>query len=398
LDLDRKLANVSAGLRIVVTDACRTSDLRGKGVTSADPFTITLDATPRASGVIRVHASADGEIAQESDELASAVFTHYWLSGLAGAADVNGDARVTFDESYAFAYSQTLFRSARASGVVQRPAVETTLREGAPVVLTNTTSTTRLRFPRGADSHYVVYGVGSRTVLGELWSSAERNVALAVPPGRYIVHRRVGGHAAAAQLDVGKDQEREVHAADFRAVPEETLARKGGDLILHPNELSVGYVARTSRLYDLGHELGLRYEHAWDNFALGVGGAGGTGSGTSPKQEATVSWLGLDGIAEVRSRFGWLVLRAGVGPRVLALAQSLVRADAERLALAGYDAERRFRGMALGGHALVGARLSIGSRMWLDLDARGELLGLRIQGELATSWSAGAGAGVGFSF
>ncbi|AKU98738.1 peptidase C14 caspase catalytic subunit p20 [Labilithrix luteola] len=397
-DLDRKLAGVAAGLRIVVTDACRTSDLRGKGVTSTDPFSVTLDATPRASGVIRLHASADGEVAQESDELASAVFTHYWLSGLAGAADVNGDARVTFDESYAFAYSQTLFRSARASGVVQRPAVETALREGAPIVLTNTTSTTLLRFPRAADSHYIIYGVGSRTVLAELWSSSERRVALAVPPGRYIVHRRTGGHAAAAQLDLDKDQEREVHAADFHAVPEETLARKGGDLILHPNELSVGYVARTSRLYDFGHELGVRYEHAWDSFALGISGTGGTGSGASITQESTVSWLGLDGVAEVRSTIGRLVLRAGAGPRVLTLVRSFVRNDAERLALAGYNTERRFRGMALGGHALVGARLSLGSRLWLDLDARSELLGVRVNGEFTAAWSAGAGADVGLSF
>jgi Caspase domain len=397
-DLDRKLGSISAGLRIVVTDACRTADLRSKGVTATDPFTITLDATPQATGVIRVHASADGEIAQESDELSSAVFTHYWLSGLAGAADVNGDARVTFDESYAFAYSQTLFRSARASGVVQRPAVETTLREGAPVVLTNTANGTRLRFPRGADGHYIVYGVGSRTVLGEAWSSPERSVGLAVPPGRYIVHRRAGGHTAAAQIDVGKDQEREVGTTDFRPVSAETLARKGGALVLQPHELSIGYVARTSRLYDLGHELGVRYEHAWEGFALGLGASGGTGSGTRSMQDVTVSWLALDGLAEVRSAPGWLVLRAGAGPRLLALAQTLVRADAERLALAGYDTERRFRGMALGGHALAGARLSIGSRMWLDLDARGELLGVRIGGALAATWSAGAGAGVGMSF
>ena len=397
-DLERSLAGVPAALRIVVTDACRTSDLRGKGVKSTEPFTITLDSASQASGVIRVHASADGEIAQESDELGAAVFTHYWLTGLAGAADTNGDARVTFDESYAFAYGQTLFRSARASGVVQRPALETTLREGAPVVLTNTASSTRLRFPRGTDSHYVVYGVGSRTVVGELWSSPARSVAIAVPPGRYIVHRRAGGHSAATQLDVAKDQEREVDASDFRAVPEETLARKGGAIVLWPNELSAGYVARTARLYDLGHELELRYLHAWDRFAFGVGGAGGTGEGVRGDQESTVSWLGVDALAEVRSSVGPFLLRAGIGPRVLALVRSTARVDAERLALAGYDTERRFRGMALGGHARAGARIPFGSRLWLDVDAHGELLGVRFGGSLAGTWSAGGGAALGLSF
>ncbi len=398
-ELDRTLGAVPADLRIVVTDACRTSDLRGKGVTATDPFTITLDAASRASGVIRVHASADGEIAQESDELGAAIFTHYWLTGLAGAADINGDARVTFDESYAFAYGQTLFRSARASGVIQRPALETTLREGAPVVMTTTSSTTRLRFPRGADSHYVVYGVGSRTVVGEVWSSAERAMALAVPPGRYIVHRRAGGHSAATQLDVARNEDREVRSSDFRAVPEETLARKGGEVILWPNELSAGYVARTARLYDFGHELELRYQHTSSSgFAFGVGALGGSGTGARERQESTVSWLGVDGLAEVRSTLGPLLLRAGIGPRVLALVRTVVRTDAERLALAGYDTERRFRGMALGGHARAGARIPFGARLWLELDVHGELLGIRFGGELVPTWSAGGGAAVGVSF
>ncbi|MBX3216543.1 MAG: caspase family protein [Labilithrix sp.] len=398
VDLDRKLAGVPASLRIVVTDACRTSDLRGKGVASTEPFTITLDAAPRASGTIRVHASTDGEIAQESDELGAAVFTHYWLTGLAGAADTNGDARVTFDESYAFAYGQTLFRSARGSGVIQRPALETTLREGAPVVLTTTSATTRLRFPRAGGTHYVVYGVGSRTVVAELWSSPERPVVLAVAPGRYIVHRRAGGHSAATQVAVAKDAELEVRAADFRAVPEETLARKGGAIVLLPGELSVGYVARTARLYDLGHELALRYAHSWGSFALGVGAAGGAGYGTRMNQEATLSWLGADGLAEARATLGRLTLRAGAGPRVLGLAQRLARLDAARLALAGYDTERRSRGTAVGGHAVAGVRVALGSSTWIDLQAQGELLGVSLGGSLAAAWATGGGACLGASF
>ncbi len=397
-DLEQQLGGIPAGLRIVVTDACRTSDLRGKGVTSTEPFTITLDAASRTTGEIRVHASADGEIAQESDELGAAVFTHYWLTGLSGAADTNGDARITFAESYAYAYGQTLFRSTRASGVVQRPALETTIREGAPVVLTMTAGATRLRFPRATDSHFVVYGVGSRTVVGELWSSPERAVSLAVPPGRYIVHRRAGGHSAATQLDVAKEEEREVRPSDFRAMPAETLARKGGAIVLWPHELSAGYITRTARLYDLGHEVQLRYQHAWDRFAFGVGAAGGAGEGARGNHESTVSWLGIDGLAEVRSSVGPFLLRAGIGPRVLALMRSTARADAERLALAGYDTERRFRGMALGGHARAGARIPFGSRLWLDLDAHGELLGARLGGTLAATWSAGGGAAVGLSF
>ncbi|HVJ89416.1 MAG TPA: hypothetical protein VM580_06395, partial [Labilithrix sp.] len=396
--LDAKLAAVPAALRIVVTDACRTATVRGKGASSADAFAITLETDPSATGTIRVHASADGEIAQESDELGAAVFTHYWLSGLSGAADTNGDARVTFSESYAFAYSQTLFRSARAAGVVQRPAVETRLREGAPVVLTRTSSTTRLTFPRGVDTHYVVYGVGSRSVAAELWSAPERNVTLGIAPGKYIVHRRAGGRSAATQLDVKNGEERALQPSDFRAVAEEALARKGGELVIHPSELSVGYVARTGLLYTLGHEFALRYGHASDAFALGIGAFGGTGAEDHSFQTSSLVWLGGEAVAELRAKHGDLTFRAGAGPRVLAIMQTLRRSDANRLELAGYDPERRFRGSAFGGHVLLGARLALGSQAWLELDAHGDLVVVRMRGALTGSWTAGLGAAIGMSF
>jgi hypothetical protein len=397
-ELETKLGTIPSALRIMVTDACRTMDLRGKGVSSSDPFAITLDREPSASGVIRLHASADGEIAQESDELGAAVFTHYWLTGLAGAADNNGDARVTFSEAYAFAYSQTLFRSARASGVVQRPAMDANVSEGAPIVLTRTWSTTRLVVPRTADTHYVIYGVGTRSVAGELWSSPARNIALAVPPGRYIVHRRASGRTAAAQIDVGKNEERELRGSDFQAVPEEVLARKGGEVVLHPNELGFGYSVRTGRLYDVGHELNLRWEYASDFFAFGVGALGGIGSQTASGQEATLRWLGAEAIAELRTQLGGVMLRAGAGPRVVGLTQSIVLAEADRLARAGYDPERRFRGYAIGAHALAGVRIPLGARLWIDVDARGEVLGLRLAESTVGSWSAGAGATLGVAF
>ncbi|HVH45520.1 MAG TPA: hypothetical protein VM925_24370, partial [Labilithrix sp.] len=83
---------------------------------------------------------------------------------------------------------------------------------------------------------------------------------------------------------------------------------------------------------------------------------------------------------------------------VLGVLQTLVRVDAERLVLAGYEPERRFRGTAFGGHALAGIRAPLGSRAWIDLDMRGELLAAPVGGSLAGSWSAGAAAAAGVSF
>lgn len=397
-DLDAKLATVPAALRLVVTDACRTLEGRSKGVASDEPFAITVDGDQGAAGVVRVHATGDGEIAQESDELGGAVFTHFWLSGLSGAADSNGDAQITFSESYAWAYGQTLFRSARASGVLQRPSLETNLREGAPIVLTRMETASALKFPRAENVHYIVYGVGSRAVAAELWSSPARAVSLAIPPGKYIVHRRALGHSAAVQLDVGKGEQRALEGADFRAVPAEALARKGGEVILHPNELTAGYSMRTSRTYDVGHEAAVRYAYDTDGLAFGVGALIGTGEQSTTIQTATLSWLGIDASAELRAKALGVTFRAGGGPRALGVVQKLVRTDADRLLAAGYDPERRFRGTAVGGHAVLGARVPFAERFWLDVEGRGELLGVSIGDSLAPLWSVGAGAALGASF
>lgn len=397
-DIDAKLAAAPAALRIVIADACRTGDVRPKGFAAEEPFAISL-SSGGASGVVRIHASADGEVAQESDDLGGAVFTHYWLAGLAGAADADGDARVTLSEAYAFAYHQTLFRSARASGVVQRPEAVFDVKEAAPIVLTQTARASAIRVPRASDAHYVVYALGSRTVAAELWSAPDRAVTLAVPPGRYVVHRRAGGRSAAVEIALGKGEQRELGPSEFRAVAGETLAQKGGDIVLAPDELGAFYAARRGRLVDLGHEAGFRYAHAWDGaWALGVGAFVGVGDRDTALQTSDLTWFGAEATLERRARVGDVLLRAGLGPRVLGLVQTLRRADAERVARAGYDAERRFRAAAVGGHALLGARWLVSPRAWLGLEGTGELLGAELEGSAALLWSAGAGASVGLSF
>jgi hypothetical protein len=398
-DLDAKLAAAPAALRIVIADACRAA-VRPKGIADDEPFAIRLGATgERASGVVHIHASADGEVAQESDDLGGAVFTYYWVTGLSGAADADGDARVTLAESYAFAYSQTLYRSARASGVVQRPAAQFDLREAAPVVLTTTANASTIKMPRASDVHYLVYGLGSRTVIGELWSSPDRAVVLAVAPGKYVVQRRAAGRSAATEITVAKNEQREIASSDFQAVPEEVLTRKGGEIDLRPNEIGIAYAPIVSRLVGLGHELTLRYGYRWDNgLALSLAAVGGVGDKSEPGQDAHVDWIGADVLLEERFRVGSVALRAGVGPRVLGVLQTLERADADRLTLAGYDPERRFRAVAAGAHALVGARVPLGSVPWIEIDLRGDALGAELDGSVVVVWSAGAGLALGLSF
>lgn len=397
-DIDAKLAAIPASLRIVVADACRTGEARPKGVSDDEPFAITLGAQSPASGVVRIHASADGEVAQESDELGGAVFTHYFITGLAGAADSDGDARVTLAEAYAFAYGQTLFRSARASGVVQRPAAQLDLREAAPIVLTRTNTAAAIGLPRASDVHYLIYGVGSRAVIGELWSAPDRVVALAVAPGKYIVQRRAGGRSAAAQIEIARGEKRVLGATDFRAVPEEVLAKKGGDILLRPHELTLGYGVATTRLVGVGHELGLRYGHAWDTFAISLGALGGFGTTETDLQRADLKWLGLEGLFELRLGLGDVTVRGGLGPKVVTVFQTLERTDAARLGLAGLPARSESRASQVGGQSVLAARLAFSDAVFAELLGRGEILVGQRDGTTLPIFGASVGVAVGASF
>jgi hypothetical protein len=398
-DIAARTGSVPAALRVLVTDACRSVPGRFKGVATEPGFAIANPTTNPADGVVWLFASGEGEPAQESDDLAGALFTHYWVSALRGAGDANGDGRVTLAESYDFAYSQTLLRSAGSSGVLQHPAAVFDLREAAPIVLTRTfASGTAVRLPRAADAHYVVYSLGSRAVLGEVWSTPDREVAFALAPGRYLVQRRSPAGSGALDLTLGAGETPTLAASDFRSVREEQLASKGGALVLRPDQASFEMSAVATRLSSYGGTLGVRYAHVSEAWALLLGLEGGYGAQVTGAQNATLQSFGGDAMVERRGVVGSLWIGAGAGFEAEAFWQQLERSDAARVAAAGYPTTQRFSGRAFGPAARVHAQVPLTSTTWLDVSLRGAVLAANLEGSLGALWIAGIGLGAGASF
>ena len=126
--------------------------------------------------------------------LEGALFTYFWTTGLAGAADADGDGRVTLSESWTYGHDQTLYRSSRASSAVQRPRARFDLREAAPVVVTRTLpGSTAVSFPRARDAQYLVFAHGTHAPFGEVWARPEREITLALPAGRWTLSSRAPG-------------------------------------------------------------------------------------------------------------------------------------------------------------------------------------------------------------
>jgi hypothetical protein len=394
-DLSAKLGEVPASLRIAVTDACRAT--RDKGFTADEPFAIAATNVPQATGQVWLHASSDGEAAQESDELQGAIFTHAWLNGLRGAADANGDARVTLDESFAFAHSQTLIRSAKSSGVLQKPEAVVSLREASPIVLTETAAhMATLSLPAGRDAHFLVYSAGARSVLSELWSSPDRRMALRVPPGRYVIQRRLGSAGAVATIAIGEGEERRLEDREFTQSSLEVLARKGEEggpaEADHPttsplpqrphHELVAGYDLGVNARTALVHGPRVGWAYGWPHVAVGLGGgADFSGRSLADKDERLVGMYGR-ATAEYRLALGNLTLRGGGGLRAGVVLQTLephARPTSSAGTVPTSDTQSAF---TAGPEVFVVGRLALDpqQRWFLDLGATASVLFVREEG------------------
>ena len=394
-DIVTKLAEVPASLRIAVTDACRTT--RDKGFVADEPFAISATATTQATGQVWLHASSDGEAAQESDELQGAIFTHAWLNGLRGAADTNGDSRVTLDESFAFAHSQTLIRSEKSSGVLQKPEAVVNLHELAPLVLTQTTAkAATLSLPLAKDTHFLVYTAGSKNVLSELWGSADRRLALSVPPGKYVVMRRTGATGSLATITVAQSEDRKLEDGDFTSTSLDAVAKKGDepDVVLpdaapqRHHEIAAGWELgtdsrtglvqgpRVSYTYALPH-VGFTFGAGADFSARDIDGANEHLAGTFGR--AAVEW---------RISFARTTLRLGGGGRAGWLVQSLDRQ-------AGSTTNGAF---IFGPEAYVSARTALIGATFFDLGATGNLLVVREESSARVVPGLTFGAALGVRF
>lgn len=398
-EIRRRVNQIPAGLRLVIIDACRTTDpMRKKGVSAASPFSIAVNPSP-ATGSVWLYATADGEAAQESDALAGAVFTHFFVNGLRGAADENRDHRVTLGEAWSFAYHQTLYRSARGSGVLQRPAAKYDLAQSAPLVLTyKSRRDATLTLPPARDTHYLVYATGSKTVAAELWAVPAHPAAVSLPPGQYVVQRRGRGGAAAIRLSLGSHEKRTLHNADFRPVAVEELAAKGGTLVLRPSEVFISAGATTGTLAPVMPRLGVGAARRIGNFALGLRIAGSAGRHVEGANNVRVvsldSTLELDRLVELPP----FELRVGLGPTLMFIDEDLRRRDADVIGPLGYSVDQDYRAVALGGSGGVAARLGVGDVLFVELALRGGALGVRRQSNTSLLWLASAAVDGGYRF
>ena len=311
-ELREAIATVSADIRVVILDACR-GVARSKGVSRGDDFQVSA-AQRGPRGSVEVRASSGGEVAQESDELRGSVFTHFLISGLRGAADADGDRRVTLAELYAYAYRRTLLRTQRGS-VTQHATLELALQGAGELVLATPGAAAATLFVPPGEQRYLIVATPSAGVIGEATSAAG---GFALPAGRYLVVARERGHTRLAEIDLSRGGTSHLAAGDFHEVERDDLVARGGVLELRRSRGRIAATGELSPSAPDGPAVGIavgytRLSGPWF-WEVDLGGAFG--------RVATRWWTGnartlaAGGLAGLRWPAHRLEAAVGIGPEI----------------------------------------------------------------------------------
>ncbi|MEO0600661.1 MAG: caspase family protein [Myxococcota bacterium] len=183
---------IDAKLRVGVLDACRSGSVtRFKGAAVTESLFGADGAT--LSGEAWLTASAPDELAQESDSLRGGFFTHYLVSGMRGAADVGDDGVIALDELYTYTYQRVVDVTGRTGAGTQHPYRNWDLDGTGNLGLTDLRNAEALLRLRSEDQGQIgIFRLPEKHQMAEFYKPPGKPMAIAVPPGRYLVRRRHG--------------------------------------------------------------------------------------------------------------------------------------------------------------------------------------------------------------
>lgn len=230
-DLRRDVQAVPADVRIAVLDSCASGAFtRAKGGTKRAPFLVSPAAEVKGHAFL-TSSSAD-EAAQESDRVGGSFFTHFFTTGLRGAADANGDRLITLSEAYEFAFDETLARTETTRGGAQHAAYDIQLAGAGELVFTDLRQTTaRLELPEAIGGRVSIRTAG-RTAAGALAAELYKPpgsaaVGLALEPGRYQITVDDGSVLWRTELAVAEGSTAVLERDALVHVPTERTVQRG---------------------------------------------------------------------------------------------------------------------------------------------------------------------------
>ncbi|WP_284668660.1 caspase family protein [Myxococcus sp. SDU36] len=346
-ELQRLLAEVPSTVTVAVLDACHSGAMvrgRSKGIKSAPAFDISFVRQVGPSGKVLITSAGAHEVAQESDSLQGSYFSHHLISGLRGAADVDGDGRVSLTEAYGHVYHRTLAASHGSSAAVQHPELSSQLAgEGDLFITTLERAQAQLELPAALGDSVVLVDERTLQVMAEVEPRPQASVRLALPSGRYRIQVRRGAQVLFGKVYLPWGSHHRLNAASLEVRTLALHQRKGALLQDDGWRLQVGLgVGRSStQVGGWGPQAGVyltRETSSGTRSGLSVTGGLTLGGhrGTTPLLQMAHAELGLwggVGLARAMGSF-WTSVHVGGGAiGVLQRATSLEAAQRQRLNL-----------------------------------------------------------------
>ena len=226
-ELRARIQGIPAEVRLAILDSCASGAFtRRKGGVRRAPF--LMDGSADTKGHAYLASSAINEVAQESDRIGASFFTHYLVSGLRGAADVNRDRRVTLQEAFQFAAQETLARTEKTQGGPQHAAYEFDLAGTSDLVVTDVRSTqATLALASDLSGRIGVRDAAGNLVV-ELRKMGGHGIELGLEAGPYVVTMDGNGTVFEASVTLALGQRAELARLAFHpGSPLERVATRG---------------------------------------------------------------------------------------------------------------------------------------------------------------------------
>jgi len=242
-ELKDELKAVGADVQIAILDSCSSGAFtRLKGGERRSPF--LFDESTEAAGHAFLTSSSESEAAQESDEIGGSFFTHYLLIALSGAADTSLDSRVSLNEAYSFASSETLARTEYTVAGPQHPSYEINLTGTGDLVLTDLREgVERIVFTESLSGRISIRDRRGKLVL-EMYKERDRPVTITLPPEGYTVTLDDGHSLQRTSIILQSGSSVDIVRDDFQRVYRDPGTVRGD---LRGVEDAVGDVAETER-------------------------------------------------------------------------------------------------------------------------------------------------------
>jgi len=227
-ELKDRINDIPSVMRIVILDSCASGAFtRLKGGDKTQPF--LMDNSLTAEGFAFLTSSSADESSQESDRIAASYFTHALVAGLRGAADSVGDGRVTLNELYRYAYSETLARTETSLYGAQHPSYDIQISGSGDLVLTDVKETSAgIVFDENLIGRLSIRNSQDH-LIAEINKTSVRPLELGLEPGLYRITLQQGSSLFRAELTLIEGRRVLVTQQIFSPISADPTQRRGTD-------------------------------------------------------------------------------------------------------------------------------------------------------------------------